>query len=74
MATTTRKDPYFRPAAEGGDRGRGAVSPLGGRSNPDRSFRSNGAGKIISQPLKKARGTQQPVINYGRGKPIATAR
>jgi hypothetical protein len=47
---------------------------LGGRSNPDRSYRSNGAGKIVSTALEQARKGAKPVTNLSRGKPIATAR
>jgi hypothetical protein len=58
---STPKNPYFRPVQEGGSRGRGAVSPLGGRSNSDRSFRHDGTGRISVQPLEKARGEQKPI-------------
>jgi hypothetical protein len=70
----TRKDPYFRPVKEGGAEGRGAVSPLGGRSNPDRSLRSNGAGKIVGTTLEEARKGAKPVPTFSRGRPVATAR
>ena len=58
MASTNNRNNHHRPVEVGGAFGRGATSPLGGRSNPDRSFRSDGRGRISVQPLEKARGEQ----------------
>jgi hypothetical protein len=69
------KSPYYRPVKEGGDRGRGSLSPLGGRSNPDQILRGGGSsGPLIKKPLEAGRQGEKPVTNFGRGKPIATAR
>jgi hypothetical protein len=60
MATEPRKpsQPYYRPVQGP----RGAESPLGGRTAEDKSYRSNGAGKIVAQPIEAARGTQKPIL------------
>jgi hypothetical protein len=70
MATDSRKNPYFRPAREGGPVGRGHVSPLGGRSNPDRNDlqlpeerRNRAQAKRTQEPF----GSAQPVGAGTRG-------
>jgi hypothetical protein len=69
---TTRKDPYFRPAKEGGPVGRGATSPLGGRSNPDTSFASDGTGRIVRKTIAEARKGQQPFPRRGSNTPLVS--
>jgi hypothetical protein len=68
MATGS-KSPYFRPAQEGGPIGRGATSPLGGRSYPDANNlqlheeRKNRVQSVWPQEKRPAGNGQQ-----GRGK------
>jgi len=69
MAQTTQRNQHHRPPQTGGAEGRGAVSPLGGRSNPDRTFRGGGGGGVVGTPLKyRPREEGRPIPTGNQGK------
>jgi hypothetical protein len=70
MATTQRSSQHRAPQTSGAA-GRGAVSPLGGRSNPDQILRGGRDGTVIKTPItSSSAGKGQKPVTGVRGNTV----